>query len=110
MNKHLRRIVAALAFGALFAAPAPAGTAKENVVKFYQEYLALVSAGDYVAVSRDQPETWDAGFDAAAREAGFEDAAAALAGAEPLGADSDVAALRQAVADKILLQYKPYRE
>ena len=70
----------------------------------------MVSASDYVEVSRDTPETWDAQFDAAAQAAGFEDSAAALAAGEALATDSDVAALRQSVADTINRQYKPYRE
>lgn len=90
--------------------PGLAGTAKENVVKFYQDYLTLVSASDYVPTSRDRPEEWEGRFNAIAKSAGFEDAAAALAASDAMGADSEIAALRQAVADKILLQYKPYRE
>ncbi|WP_428566471.1 MAG: hypothetical protein ACP59X_06315 [Solidesulfovibrio sp. DCME] len=101
--------LAALAAWLLLAGPAVAAT-KANVVTFYQSYLELVSASDYVTVSRDQPEAWDAKFDAAAKAAGFEDAAAALAAGEEFASDSDVAALRQSVSDKILQQYKPYRE
>jgi len=86
-------------------------TTKDNLVKFYQDYLALVSASDYVTVSRDQPETWESRFDTIAKNVGFEDAAAATsAGETAAGSDSDIAALRQSVADKILQQYKPYRE
>ncbi|EHJ49303.1 hypothetical protein DFW101_3304 [Solidesulfovibrio carbinoliphilus subsp. oakridgensis] len=94
----------------LWAGTAGAATTKDNLVKFYQSYLALVSAGDYVATSRDQPDVWDAKFDAAARDAGFENAADALAASETMASDSDIAALRQTVTDKILLQYRPYRE
>lgn len=86
-----------------------AGT-KGDIVNFYNAYLSLVSAGNYVTLSRDTPDAWDAKFDAIARDAGFEDAAEALAAGEAYAADSDVAALRQAVADKILQQYKPYKE
>lgn len=102
--------LAVLAAWLLLAGPAFAAASKANVVAFYQSYLDLVSASDYVTLSRDQPESWDAKFDAAARSAGFEDAAAALAAGEEYAADSDVSALRQAVTDKILQQYKPYRE
>ena len=90
--------------------PCPAAATKASVVSFYNAYLALVSASDFVTLSRDQPEAYDAKFDAIAKEAGFEDAAAALAAAESFAADSDIAALKLAVNDKILLQYKPYRE
>jgi hypothetical protein len=99
----------ALALVAL-AAPAAQAASKADVVSFYQKYLDLVSASDYVSLSRDAPEAWDAKFDAAARSAGFEDAAAALAAGEEYAADSDVAALRQSVTDTINKQYKPYRE
>jgi len=85
-------------------------TDKTNVLQFYQRYLVLVSASDYVTLSRDQPETWEQTFDGIAKQAGFEDAAAALAAGDGLAADSDIAALRQAVADKIVQQYQPYRE
>jgi hypothetical protein len=94
----------------LLAGTAQAATTKDNLVKFYQSYLTLVSASDYVATSRDQPDVWDAKFDAAARDAGFESAADALAASETMANDSDIAGLRQAVTDKILLQYRPYRE
>ncbi len=83
---------------------------KAEVVAFYQAYLSMVSASDYVALSRDQPDAWDAKFDAAAKNAGFEDSAAALAAGDAYAADAEVAALRQSVADKILEQYRPYRE
>lgn len=89
---------------------AQAGTTKENLVKFYQDYLTLVSASDYVSVSRDHPDTWDAKFNAIAKDAGFEDSADALTASESMSGDSDIAAMRKAVTDKILLQYKPYRE
>lgn len=102
--------LAVLAAWLLLAGPAFAAASKANVVAFYQSYLDLVSASDYVTLSRDQPKTWDAKFDAAAQNAGFEDAAAALAAGDAYAADSDVAALRKAVADKILEQYKPYQE
>ncbi|EFL50247.1 conserved hypothetical protein [Solidesulfovibrio fructosivorans JJ]] len=89
---------------------APAATTKANIVAFYNAYLALVSASDYVPLSRDTPEAYDAKFDAIARDAGFEDAAAALAASEDYADDAEVAALRKAVADKILEQYRPYKE
>ncbi len=98
-------ILAALAL----AAPGQAAT-RDSLVRFYKDYLTLVSASDYVTVSRDEPETWDSRFDAIARNAGFEDSAAAIAAGEAMGADSEIAGLRQAVAEKILQQYKPYRE
>ena len=100
----------ALAALLLLAAQASAAATKDSVVKFYQSYLTLVSASDFVTLSRDQPEAYDAKFDAIAKEAGFEDAAAALTAAESYAEDSDVAALKLAVNDKILLQYKPFRE
>lgn len=104
--------LAAFALAAMLLCCTQSGAAatKDNVVKFYQSYLALVSSGDFVTLSRDQPEAYDAKFDAIAKEAGFEDSAAALAAAETYAGDNDVAALKQAVNDKILLQYKPYRE
>jgi hypothetical protein len=83
---------------------------KTNVVKFYQSYLTLVSASDYVSTSRDDPDGWQQKFDGIAQNVGFEDAADAMAAGEAMGADSDVATLRQAVADKIVQQYQPYRE
>ncbi|MFU2207599.1 hypothetical protein [Solidesulfovibrio sp. C21] len=89
---------------------APAATTKASVVDFYNAYLALVSSSDYVSLSRDTPEAFDAKFDSLARDAGFEDAAAALAAGEDYAADAEVAALRKAVADKILEQYAPYKE
>jgi len=85
-------------------------TDKSSLVQFYQNYLSLVSASDYVTTSRDSPEVWGEKFDGIARDAGFEDAAAALAAGEGLSADSDIAALRQAVANEIIQQYQPYRE
>ncbi|MFP5257781.1 MAG: hypothetical protein ACLGQH_02040 [Acidobacteriota bacterium] len=104
--------LAAIALAALLLCCAQPGAAatKDSVVKFYQSYLALVSSGDFVTLSRDQPEAYDAKFDAIAKDAGFEDSAAALAAAETYGGDNDVASLKQAVNEKILLQYKPYRE
>jgi len=100
----------ALAALLLIAAQTGAAATKDSVVKFYQNYLALVSASDFVTLSRDQPAAYDDKFDAVAKDAGFEDSAAALAAAETYAGDSDVAALKQSVNDKILLQYKPYRE
>ena len=85
-------------------------TDKTNVVAFYQAYLELVSASDFVTSSRDDPDGFGERFDAVAKQAGFEDAAAALAAGDALKTDSDVASLRQAVADKIVQQYQPYRE
>lgn len=104
--------LAAIALAALLLCSATPGAAatKDNLVKFYQEYLTLVSASDYVTLSRDNPEAFDAKFDAIAKSAGFEDAADALAAAESHGNDNDIAALKQSVNDKILQQYKPYRE
>ena len=108
----MKNRVATIALAALLllAAQASAAATKDSVVKFYQSYLTLVSASDFVTLSRDQPEAYDAKFDAIAKEAGFEDAAAALTAAESYAEDSDVAALMLAVNDKILLQYKPFRE
>lgn len=103
----------AIALAALLTFPVLPGFAastKDNLVTFYQEYLALVSASDYVTLSRDEPEAFDAKFDAIAKKAGFEDSAAALTAAESMSSDSDITTLRQAVADKILQQYKPFRE
>ena len=109
--KRSAGILAAWALCLAVAAPTGAFAAgKPEVVAFYQAYMGMVSASDYVPLSRDQPKTWDAKFDAAAQNAGFEDAAAALAAGDAYAADSDVAALRKAVADKILEQYKPYQE
>lgn len=108
MNTRLSAI--ALAALLLITAQAGAATTKDNVVKFYQDYLTLVSASDYVTLSRDDPEAFDAKFNAIAKDAGFEDSAAALAAAESLGGDSDITALKQSVTDKILQQYKPFRE
>lgn len=89
---------------------APALAADQgNVLQFYQSYLVLVSANDFVTLSRDEPEVWEAKFDGIAKDAGFEDAAAALAAGEDMS-DGAVAALRQAVAQKIVQQYEPYRE
>ena len=100
----------ALAALLLFGSQAGAATVKDNVVKFYQDYLTLVSASDYVTLSRDDPDAFDAKFNAIAKTAGFEDSAAALTAAESLAEDSDVAALKQSVTDKIMQQYKPFRE
>ncbi|MHC1789948.1 hypothetical protein [Solidesulfovibrio sp.] len=108
MKTRLSAIVLA-ALLVLAAQPGAAGT-KENLVAFYEGYLALVSASDYVTLSRDDPEEFDAKFDAIAQKAGFEDSAAALTAAESLASDSEITALRQSVADKILQQYKPFRE
>ena len=94
---------------ALSALPA-AGAGKDSVVNFYKGYFALVSAAGFVELSRDTPEAFDAKFDAVARDAGFENSADALSVAEAFAADSEVAALKQSVADMILQQYKPYRE
>jgi hypothetical protein len=91
------------------ALPANAAS-KDAVVKFYQGYLELVSASNFVPLSRDTPEAYDAKFDEVAKAAGFESSADALAAAEAYAADSQVAALKQSVADMILQQYKPYRE
>ncbi|QAZ66636.1 hypothetical protein [Solidesulfovibrio carbinolicus] len=93
------------------AAALPAHAAsKDDVVKFYQGYLELVSASNFVTLSRDTPEAYDAKFDEVAKSAGFENSADALAVAEAYAADSQVAALKQSVADMILQQYRPYRE
>jgi hypothetical protein len=93
------------------AGSALAQTDTEKLVQFYNAYLALVSSSDYVSTSRDQPDVWDAKFDAIAKDAGFEDAAAAAAaGAEMSASDTTIASLRQDVAAKILQQYKPYLE
>lgn len=90
--------------------PASALTTKEQLVQFYQNYLALVSADDYVSSSRNT-DVWEAKCNAIARQAGFEDAAAAKAAGDTLSAsDSDINALRQAVAAKIDQQYQPYME
>jgi hypothetical protein len=83
---------------------------KAKLVQFYQNYLALVSSGDYVTTSRDDPEGWDTKFDNIAKDAGFEDAAAAVAAGDTMSSDPDIATLRKAVSDKILQQYKPYQE
>lgn len=92
------------------AGSAAAQTDKDRLVQFYTAYLGLVSSSDYVATSRDT-ETWEAKFDAVAKAAGYEDAAAAAAAGEEMSAsDSEIASLRQAVAEKILQQYKPYKE
>ena len=95
---------------ALASALPAAAASKDNVVKFYQGYLELVSAGNFVELSRDTPEAYDAKFDEVAKAAGFESSADALAAAEAYAADSQVAALKQSVADMILQQYRPYRE
>jgi hypothetical protein len=101
--------LAALLLG--LAAPATAQTNNAALVQFYQDYLALVSSSDYVTTSRDAPEVWDEHFDSIARNAGFTDAADAMAAGEAMAAtDSDIASLRQAVAGKILQEYKPYQE
>ena len=89
----------------------PAGAAsKDSVVQFYQGYLELVSSSNFVSLSRDTPEAYDAKFDEVAKAAGFESSADALAAAESYAADSQVAALKQSVADMILQQYRPFRE
>jgi hypothetical protein len=107
--KKIATLLAVLAVLSL-AGTASALTDKEKLVQFYESYLALVSSADYVATSRDT-ETWEAKFDTIAKEAGFEDAAAAAAAGEAMSAsDSDIASLRQAVAEKIVQQYKPYME
>ena len=93
------------------AAALPAHAAsKDDVVKFYQGYLELVSASNFVTLSRDTPEAYDAKFDEVGKAAGFENSADALAAAEAYASDSQVASLKQAVADMILQQYRPYRE
>ena len=93
------------------AAALPADAAsKDDVVKFYQGYLELVSASNFVPLSRDTPEAFDAAFDEVAKAAGFENSADALAAAESYASDSQVASLKQSVADMILQQYRPYRE
>lgn len=108
------RTCALACLAALFlglSSPAMAQTNKAALVQFYQDYLALVSSNDYVTTSRDQPEVWDERFDGIAKNAGFTDAADAMAAGEALAAtDSDIASLRQAVAGKILQEYKPYQE
>lgn len=107
--KKFAPLLVALAILAL-AGPAAAQSEKDRLVQFYTAYLGLVSSSDYVATSRDT-ETWDSKFDAIAKEAGFEDAAAAAAAGEKMSAsDTDVASLRQSVAEKIVQQYKPYLE
>jgi|APHig6443717817_1056837.scaffolds.fasta_scaffold651935_1 hypothetical protein len=108
MNTRLPAL--ALAALLLFASLAGAAPTKDTVVKFYQGYLALVSASDYVTLSRDEPQAFDAKFNAIAKDAGFEDSAAALTAAESMAEDKDVAALKQSVADTILQQYKPFQE
>ena len=93
------------------AGPALAQSQKDRLVQFYNAYLALVSSSDYVSTSRDEPEVWEAKFDAIAKQAGFDDAAAAMAaGADLSATDSDVASLRQAVTTEINQQYKPFQE
>lgn len=107
--KRFAPILAALLILGL-AAPAFAQTEKDRLVRFYNAYLGLVSSSDYVATSRDTA-VWEHKFDAIAKEAGFEDAAAASAAGETASAsDADIASLRQAVAAKIVQQYKPYQE
>ena len=108
----MKNRVATIALAALLllAVQVSAAATKDSVIKFYQSYLTLVSASDFVTLSRDQPEAYDTKFDAIAKDAGFEDAAAALTAADSFAGDSDVAALKLTVNDKILLQYKPYRE
>lgn len=94
----------------LAAALPAAAASKDDMVKFYQGYLELVSANNFVALSRDTPEAYDAKFDEVAKAAGFENSADALAAAEAYASDSQVASLKLAVADMILQQYRPYRE
>lgn len=91
----------------------PAGQAaseRANVVAFYTSYLEMVRAPDFVRLSRDDKGAWEAKCDAAARKAGFEDAAAARAAGENMADDPEVAALRQSVDDTIARQYRPYRD
>jgi len=107
---HTRTLLLTAAALLLTLAVTAQATDKTSVVAFYQSYLTLVSANDFVTTSRDDPTGWEERFDAIAQQAGFEDSAAALAAGEAMGADSDVANLRQAVADKIVQQYQPYRE
>jgi hypothetical protein len=110
MKKCLLVIAVCLALIGL-SAPLGAQTSKTALVQFYQNYLALVSSNDYITTSRDQPEVWDDRFDAIAKDAGFTDAADAMAAGETMAAtDSDIASLRQQVAGKILQEYKPYQE
>ena len=104
------RAVAVLAVLVLACALPADAASKDDVVKFYQGYLELVSASNFVSLSRDTPEAYDTKFDDVAKAAGFDSSADALAAAEPYAADSQVAALKQSVADMILQQYKPYRE
>ena len=108
MKKHTLLLAACAVL--LVAGLVQAQTAKDNLIQFYQNYLSLVSAGNYVTLSRDEPDAWQTAFDGIAKNAGFEDAAAALAAGEAMSADSDIASLRQAVADRIVQQYQPYRE
>lgn len=109
MKKQLLAGIAALVL--CLTAPALAQTNKAALVQFYEDYLSLVSSSDYVTTSRDAPEVWDERFDGIAKKAGFADAAEAMAAGEALAAtDSDIANLRQAVAGKILQEYKPYQE
>lgn len=108
---NTRALLLAVCLTLSLALPVPAQTNKAALVQFYQAYMTLVSASDYVTVSRDQPETWDQRFDAIAQSAGFANAADAVAAGEELAAsDTEIADLRLAVANKILQQYAPYKE
>jgi hypothetical protein len=111
MQRRALASCAALLLVLALATPAAPQTNKAALVRFYQDYLTLVSSSDYVTTSRDQPEVWDERFDGIAKNAGFIDAADAMAAGEAMAAtDSDIASLRQAVAGKILQEYKPYQE
>lgn len=107
--KAVRAAVILTVLALTAALPAHAAS-KDDVVKFYQGYLELVSASNFVTLSRDTPEAYDAKFDEVGKAAGFENSADALAAADAYAADSQVAALKQSVADMILQQYRPYRE
>ena len=96
----MKNRVATIALAALLllAAQASAAATKDSVVKFYQSYLSLVSASDFVTLSRDQPEAYDTKFDAIAKEAGIDEV---IAGVLPDGkaqAIKDLQAQGQKVA------------